>query len=580
MPLIQRLIHRLRAEDGFTLVTVMGVIGIVMILSAAAFAATNGDQRPGLTDRDRKEAYSAAEAAVNDYLAQLTANPDYWRKCTAEEDRAKTNRPPLNQVNPGAAREWKTVPGTAAEYSIELLPANAGTADNPSGTCNADDPVATFIDKDSGTFRIRATGRARAGDGQVHRSLIATFRRRGFLDYIYFTEYETGDPAMFLVDAAGRETRKSQSNTQNVVQWATATCKRRWHETPSRKDQRYGGQILDGGQWRSYNPQCVEIQFVGNGNGQDKVEGPFHTNDSVLICGNPKFGRSPADEIEVSGPGPTAPATDWGYRPNDGCTANPVANFNGTSITNAGVWQKNSPIVSLPATNAAMENEALPAYRFKGRTTIVFNGSMMTVTGKRESGQTLTNVEMPVPEDGVIYVDDDGTCGGYNPRNPEASLTTCGDAWVSGTYAKSMTVFAANDILVRSNLTATGTAKPLLGLIANYFVRVDSPVNSSCNGGSSSSEMTIHAAILALAHSFTVDRYWCGSKLGELNIVGAIGQMFRGPVGTGNATSGTGYIKDYDYNDELRFRSPPRFLDPVQTTWRLKSQVEQVPPAR
>ena len=56
----------------------------------------------------------------------------------------------------------------------------------------------------------------------------------------------------------------------------------------------------------------------------------------------------------------------------------------------------------------------------------------------------------------------------------------------------------------------------------------------------------VDAAILALNHSFIVDNWYCGANLGTLTVNGAIAQKFRGPVGTGGASSGSGYIKDYD----------------------------------
>jgi hypothetical protein len=57
-------------------------------------------------------------------------------------------------------------------------------------------------------------------------------------------------------------------------------------------------------------------------------------------------------------------------------------------------------------------------------------------------------------------------------------------------------------------------------------------------------------------------------------VTGAIGQQFRGPVGT---TGGTGYIKDYNYDDRFRVANPPYFLDPVQSSWRKIRYSEQVP---
>jgi hypothetical protein len=84
----------------------------------------------------------------------------------------------------------------------------------------------------------------------------------------------------------------------------------------------------------------------------------------------------------------------------------------------------------------------------------------------------------------------------------------------------------------------------------------------------------IDAAILSLQHSFIVDNYHRGAKLGKLTVNGAIAQQFRGPVGT---SAPSGYEKDYNYDDRLRHRSPPYFLDPVKASWNLVRTNEQVP---
>ena len=44
--------------------------------------------------------------------------------------------------------------------------------------------------------------------------------------------------------------------------------------------------------------------------------------------------------------------------------------------------------------------------------------------------------------------------------------------------------------------------------------------------------MRIEAAMLAINHSFIVDNYNCGAKLGTLTVKGAIAQKYRGAVGT------------------------------------------------
>jgi hypothetical protein len=89
--------------------------------------------------------------------------------------------------------------------------------------------------------------------------------------------------------------------------------------------------------------------------------------------------------------------------------------------------------------------------------------------------------------------------------------------------------------------------------------------------------VTIDAAILSLQHSFTVDNHFCGQALGELRVNGVIAQKFRGPVGRGGNTIVNGYRKNYNYDDRMSLRSPPHFLDPVQSAWRIQRQVETPP---
>ncbi len=90
-------------------------------------------------------------------------------------------------------------------------------------------------------------------------------------------------------------------------------------------------------------------------------------------------------------------------------------------------------------------------------------------------------------------------------------------------------------------------------------------------------DVRLDAAILALNHSFIVDNWYCGADLGTLTVNGAIAQKFRGTVGTGGATSGSGYIKDYNYVDDLQHRDPPAFLNPTQSSWTIRRFVEQSP---
>jgi hypothetical protein len=76
-------------------------------------------------------------------------------------------------------------------------------------------------------------------------------------------------------------------------------------------------------------------------------------------------------------------------------------------------------------------------------------------------------------------------------------------------------------------------------------------------------------------HSFRVQNYASGNPVGTLNVVGAIAQKYRGPVGTfSGSSSASGYVKNYVYDQRLQYVSPPHFLDPVASAWQVKTFAE------
>ena len=86
------------------------------------------------------------------------------------------------------------------------------------------------------------------------------------------------------------------------------------------------------------------------------------------------------------------------------------------------------------------------------------------------------------------------------------------------------------------------------------------------NGTGTMQDVTIDGAILAILHSFIVDNYNCGTKLGTLKVNGAIAQKYRGAVGT-TGKNGSGYLKSYNYDSRLRYLEPPSFIAPEKTAW-------------
>jgi hypothetical protein len=520
MHLISRLRRgRLACERGFTTVALMGVLMIGGLLVVAGFAAVDPDISLSREDQDKKQAYGAAESGLQWYLNSLSKDNNYYLKCTQVPPPNATEAAPVNDVWTGTGtRLWRKLPGEKAQYTVELLPAPGKPRCDTADQYSMVDPF--------GNMRIRATGRSRG----EYRSVIATLRRRNFIDFIYFTDFETLDPAAY-------------SNPATM----TPRCSRY-----------RAGRAGQG---------CTEIQFTDN----DDVFGPFHTNDNVLICGRPTFGRTVRDVIEVNGP------VNQGF----------VSNCGGSTPDIQGTLDQPAGSLGMPPSNRALKDVAVAnGVTLLGVTTIQLQGNSMLVRNLTKFGDQAFHT-MSLPANGVLYVENDplqgGCTAGYDRSNDYSSQQPgCGDIWLQGNYSTDLTIAADNDIVVTNHLDRDSGGL-LMGLIANNFVRVYHPVSDDCdtNRTGTISNLRIQAAILALNHSFIVDNWNCGTPTGDLSVDGAIAQKFRGPVGTGSGGSiSTGYRKDYEYNDRLRYREPPYFLDPVQAAWRIARQNEQVPAQR
>jgi hypothetical protein len=547
MQLSSRNPHRLVNDDGFSMFLVIMVLFVSTMFVAAGFAAANGDLPLSGNWRDRKTAYAAAEAGLNFYQYHLDQDNDYWLKCTNVKAPNLTEPSPVNDAWDGTGpvqpdgtikdpRAWRKLPGSEARYTIELLPA-------PGKNKCVENDQESMIDPATGTFRIRVTGQAYDGS-QVKRSIVASFRRKSFLDFLWFTHFETTDPKNYPAGSGpGQAT------------WAANNC-------PFMRASRNAG--------------CSEINFVTG----DWMHGPMHSDDNFLICGTPKFGRDdPAstDVIEVSG---ASPSQGWVANTSASCPGVEDPTVYPDDTIDSGV----API-TLPTTNSSLKSLAKGIYSFTGKTTIVLKGDTMDVTNAA-AGLNATNE--PMPANGVIYVDNQASpaCVPTPPLNTDYSPTKdvgCGNLFVGGHSAHSLTLAAKNDVIVTGTSNGAGRNKGLLrdddavmlGLVADNFVRVEHKVSGGVNVDAPA-DFEIDAAILALSHSFTVDNFTAGAHLGNLTIDGAIAQLYRGPVGQSGAT-GPGYLKDYWYDDRLKYQTPPYFLQPVAASWHVMRRNEQVP---
>jgi hypothetical protein len=222
-------------------------------------------------------------------------------------------------------------------------------------------------------------------------------------------------------------------------------------------------------------------------------------------------------------------------------------------------------------------------YTYTGTTCVNLTASYVQVAqpNSAQSCATSTNLSytsIPYSKftNGVLYVNG-GTCSyTYDiDYTPYTGNTGCGTVYVQGVDAAPLTIAAEQDIVIDGNITYG--ASGLLGLIANGFIRVYHPVTGgvcTSSGASNASGYTpitqIDAAMLSLAHSFTVDNYSCGDNLGTLNVDGAVAQDFRGTVGSGSS----GYTKNYVYDRRLEYTEPPHFLAPTNGAYAIAYQTE------
>ncbi|MFZ1155373.1 MAG: hypothetical protein WAN93_10760, partial [Solirubrobacteraceae bacterium] len=346
------------------MIVVLGVLFVGGLLAVAAFTATNGDINLSHRDSTEKQAYYAALAGVQEYEYQMQANPDYWETC----------KTPSGEV-PQEENE---------QYEIKLLVASTAGALKE---CSTSKPFESMIESKGAavnTFRIESFGTA----GKSKRALVATFQVTGFLNYVYYTNYETEDPGLY-----------SKSS---------GCSKKKYSERPS---------------------NCVSIQFTSG----DAVNGPMHTNDAADVCGSASFGRkghSPADVIEING----------GTYNEGGCSGSPTYN------TSSGTFSTKGAELLPPTSDTTLGAYVEKEDEFSGVTHIVMEGSIkkLTVTNSAKEVKTI-----PWPKNGLIYVHSGtGACSyDYKPENSdnseeEKSETNCGNVYVSGTYSESLTIGA------------------------------------------------------------------------------------------------------------------------------------------
>ena len=560
-------------DRGAALIIVIG-LGLVMVLMVATgLTVALSGMRQSSSEADHDAALDAAYAGVQDYLARVNADSaytTYGNPASTFSASSSVKLPPKTNAafNLKAGQAWAPVPGSSGRASFRY-------------------EIDTSLFKSTGVVRVRSTGLV----GTTTRTVLSNIRVRGFVDYIYFTDYELQDPKL-----TGKPT----------------SC------------------VLHA--WEGRASTCGTIQFART----DHLNGPVHSNDTLVICGS-TFDSS-VTTANTRNPIYTLPA---------GCSA---PHFGPASITRAATLpmpQTNSAMLS--ETRSDLSNS--PGCLYTGPTTVTYNanGTMTVVSpwtrytnitassgsdpadcGSVSALHSAAGATVPQLDANLLYVQNvptnaadpnysstastglpagfvclgnDGTTaladsngssgwryGGVQyPASGEAPTSgwylngtdssrwdsttpaygcRSGDLFVNGTVSVQTTAASENYVYVTADVKDKDKNSDVLGLVGQNGVLVYNPMSSLGVPLNPAGNREIDAAIVSVAHTFQVQNFDKGPARGTLTIYGSIAQKFRGPVATSAAgVILTGYAKNYAYDPLLVAVTPPKFLEPSATSF-------------
>ncbi|ANP73949.1 hypothetical protein [Cryobacterium arcticum] len=580
-----RFLSRLRGNDeGVALVAVVGLSIIMLLLAAMALSFSARGMVKARNDQDWNAALSAAYAGVDEYSSRLSNDSTYQRFgnpaapfTIATGSAATVDMPAVGDENEafgtGVSGTWGGVVGTSGRAAFRYEVDNSQYSS-------------------SGIVRIRSTGKV----GQVTRSIVANLKQKGFIDFLYFTDYELSDPQI---------TGSTTCTTAQIT-------------------------------YAPHNSHCTEIQFGTD----DFFYGPVHSNDRLRICGSnfsegvststtlsPKFVNTCSDPISWgvgSAPSYSAPLT---LPPTNGAMANETRVDLPDDVPRPGcMYTGPTTITFLPSGQMRVVS---PWTKFTRPSLTTGIGSQNPVEcGVLADLNSTAGALVTVPNQNLIFVQTvppaatdpnswtgtpagfsctgSGTTSGWKFGTVQYPLTgevvpptstsalpayQCqrGDAFVQGQVKGAVTVAADTFIYATSNITYVDPASDMLGLVGQDAVWVWNPMTSCSYSGGIRDDCTpmtsigappagnreIDAAILSVGHTFQVQNYdtGLGGRRGVLTVIGAIAQTYRGTAGT-SGSNPTGYTKNYHYDTRLKETAPPKFLAPTSTTYGVTQYVD------
>lgn len=595
------------------LVVVIGISSVLSILVVAAIAvAVSGIKSASRTD-DVNAALAAAYAGVEEYQSRLAADPSYlqYGNAAAAYSTGSTFATELvGKENPAFKlgtdpKNWAIVAGSDTDADGKALPPAKFRYEINNSKYTSE-----------GIVKIRSTGLV----GTTMRTIVADLKQQGFIDFLYFTDYEVQDPA--ITGTTGKDCYLDDDYSKRL--------RYAYEDRPQGGKDKFN---------RDSANVCSNVAFGES----DLLDGPIHSNDEVRACEAAFLDRVTSSSTLLRSGERYLARTSQGAS----CTK-PTFKLDG--------YPKFNVALPMPPTNTELKKEVrsdlastvlTPGCLYTGPTSIVFNvdgagspNGTMTVRSPwtkatQVKGEPANGGETPamcgrignvtnglgstagatidVPENRVIYVQsvptasgnpnrwgtatpDNYSCtaadssngnfrvgngigyptaGEYVPSGTTPYSCTYGDVFVKGQVDSKTTIANDNNMFIVGDITLKDDQADVLGLIAQNAVFVWNPVKRSDTEDSILSEnREINAAIMSVEHTFQVQNYSVGDNMGTLTVNGAIAQKYRGTVRATNSNGVHGYAKSYHYDPRFKYTAPPKYLNPVTTTYGVTRWIE------
>lgn len=471
-------------DAGVALVMVVGAILVLSMLALTALAFAVKSKDFARFSQDYQGAIAAADAGVQDFLAHMNRDDNYDDALDCGNEAMQGPLSPTGPFPSGSC-------GYDASTDVGWKAVAGGTTDPTDAYFHYRITATSLAEQ---TITLQSTGRV----GDVTRTVEAVLGKGGSTDYVYYTDYESADPANPYAYPSGASVACGRNGPAANLYW-------------------YTGRSSAG---------CSEITFGGG----DVLDGPVFTNDAAWVA-TAYGGATFTDGFESANPGcagVTSNPSTW-----DSCLrSGSHADFNGVQPEQA------EPNV-LDDTSAAFAT--YPGCHYYGSTRVIFSSNgKMTVWNKATANGgvapvaisvaglptpdcgSVSELDQPggfttdVPNNMVVYVDtstasahrcDAGELGGPSASDklPLGTYTAAangsayygapsytydtgmlydtkncneGNLYVEGVLNGRVTLAAAQSIVVTGDVVLAGgwNGNDVLGLVATNSVEVFHPL--------------------------------------------------------------------------------------------------------